>query len=99
MTAAEGLSTQGIPAFDFLEQICGVRRPFDYSQFSITEVWGLAGNGQSTIVMGVALAFCLACTAPRQELQRHQSVLTAAPRTVDDSDDDVEVYSHGVRLS
>jgi hypothetical protein len=56
--------------FEFLEAVSAAPRPFDYRAFKPHELFSLAGNGQSLIVMGCALAWCLSCTAPRDEHQQ-----------------------------
>ena len=63
MLKPEVLITQGMPAIPGLEQVCGVRMPFDFSALRHSEVVSLAGNGQSTVAMGVAIVWALACTS------------------------------------
>ena len=70
LTPEEAFVVQGAPMFDFLEAVSAAPRPFDCKEFTPRELFSLAGNGQSLIVMGCALAWCLSCTSPREEHQQ-----------------------------
>ena len=86
LSPLEALAVQGLPVFPLLEAACGIKCPYDFSACSSADMWSFAGNGQSTIVMGVAIAWCLACTKPRPPSGVSPQICCQAVHDQDDDD-------------